>query len=90
MALSGDELARLAKAVKSRLDFLTFLRELRANRIHHPQEWENGSLDQFINGMIGFTCDMEGYYRHFAQDVDPNQPNWRVRADILVAAKVYE
>jgi hypothetical protein len=88
--LKGDELARLAKAVDSRAAFLSFLTDLRANCRTHKQEWENADLDQFIKGMIGFTRDMDGYYRSYAADVDTNQPSWRLMAEILLAAKVYE
>lgn len=72
---------------KERLaDFVAALaKDLRENAI----EWENVSLDRFLDAMEAWIRDMDGYYKNTDQPV-PETPTWRTFADILLAARVYE
>ena len=71
--------------------FIAFLGALIAD--HKNNHWENGTLDLFLEGMQGWLEDMdlEDFYRRMErQEVLSSNVNWRVFADILVAATVYE
>jgi len=84
------DLVEQAAAVTSRADFLAFLEALRLDLRHQPGEWENDSLDSFLDGLQGFASDMDGYYRNAGEAVDVDVITWRMAAQMLLAATVYE
>jgi hypothetical protein len=88
--IQGDALVEKGEAVDSKADFTEFVRLLLLNYRQHPGEWENNSLELFLEGLIGFVENQEGYYRNVGAAVNLERPNWRVFADILLAARVYE
>ncbi len=88
--MDGDKLVDVAATINNRNEFIKFLDELTKNLSSHGSEWENGSLDLFLEAMKRFTESAEGYYQNIGESVDCNRPSWRLFADILLAAKVYE
>jgi hypothetical protein len=89
-SLYGDALIERGQAVKSKADFVGFAQSLLENLRAHPNEWENASIDHFLQGLVGFTQSMEGYYENMGVAVDLQHPEWKVFADMLLAARVYE
>ncbi|MCC5945595.1 MAG: hypothetical protein JJT94_11725 [Bernardetiaceae bacterium] len=47
------------------------------------------SITSFLEGVESWVEDMEGYYENTNQDL-PDDVNWKIFADILYAAKMYE
>ncbi len=89
--MDGDQLVDFAESLTDREGFLQFLEELVRNRRQFPEEWENNTLDNFLNAFMQFSKDAGGYYRNFGrEDVDIQTPSWRMIADALLASKVYE
>ena len=88
--MNCDDLAVLANAVKSRSDFLNFLDELNENYRSHGDEWENNTLDRFLEAYSAFAHAIGGYYKNMHEEVDIETITWRMAAQILTAAKVYE
>lgn len=75
--------------IESKSDFISFVELLVQNLRDNPEEWENKTLPDFLQAVASWTEDMEGYYEN--NDIPlPEHINWRVIADILVAAKMYE
>lgn len=88
--IHGDEFIERAEQIGSRSDFCTFTRELLENFRQHPDEWENASLEDFLRALAGFAENMDGYYSNIGATIDCDVPNWRIFADMLLAARVYE
>ncbi len=59
------------------------------NLKNNPEEWENRTLEEFLGAMASWIEDMEGYYMNNNHPA-PENVNWKVFAEILVAAKMYE
>ena len=76
--------------IRSREDFVKFLTTLLNNYHTSKEDWENNTIKSFLNGIMGFTEDAKGYYDNIGEDVDVEKPSWRLFADILLAARVYE
>jgi hypothetical protein len=76
-------------AVTSKCDFVDFVNNLRADLNAHPKEWENNTLDRFLEALSAWTQDMDGYYENHHFPV-PTSPSWRDLAEMLLAAKYYE
>ena len=56
---------------------------------YNPDEWENKDLSSYLEAIASWIEDMDGYYENTNQPL-PKDTNWKVFADILMAAKVYE
>jgi hypothetical protein len=82
-------LAEQANAVETREDFVAFVGALKADFDADGAQWQNTDLASFLDAMAAWTQDMDGYYRHTGQKLS-DVPSWRVLADILVGASMYE
>ena len=77
-------------SITTKQDFVEFLRLLVDDCRTHSQSWPNSSLDAFLDGLLGFVQDIEGFHRNAGLKVDLVCPSWRLFADSLLAARVYE
>ena len=84
-----DELGNKARSINTKEDFLDFLRLLIHDLKNSPDSWENVRLDSYLEAAAAWTEDMEGYYMNNKLPV-PENVNWQVFADILMAAAIYE
>jgi len=84
-----DALVDQAAAIRSRADFVEFVRELSANFIEHPEIWANDRLDVFLSAMAAWVEDSDGYFASTRQSV-PVSLDWKHIAEMLLAASIYE
>jgi uncharacterized NAD(P)/FAD-binding protein YdhS len=75
--------------ITSRADFVRFVRDLCTEIESSAENWENSDLRSYLEAMAAWTEDMDGYYRNSGQSL-PQQPSWKILAEILLAARVYE
>lgn len=86
----GDDLFDYARTVNSRDDFIKFVEFLNADYRVKNDEWGNTDLESFLGGLSGFAQDMDGYYKNMGDVVDVEAITWRMAAEMLLAARVYE
>ena len=67
--------------IESKKDFLIFLSALRADFTANQGQWENGTLDRYLEAMEAWIADS-------GQAIDP--VSWKAFANALYAAKIYE
>ena len=82
-------LAEHNNLIRSREDFVAFAKALTKDLHDNPATWENASLERFLEALGAWVEDMDGYYTNQGKPV-PQQPDWKVLADMLMAAKMYE
>lgn len=75
--------------INSKEDFIDFVELLASNLKNNPEEWVNKSLPDYLGSISSWTEDMEGYYQNNGMTM-PENVNWKVFANILIAAKMYE
>ncbi len=75
--------------ISSKEDFIRFVELLVSNLNSNPSEWTNKTLSEYLEGIASWTEDMEGYYQNNNIPI-PENINWKVFANILIAAKMYE
>ena len=75
-----------AKTVKDKSDFVEFLKHLLHDLENKPDEWQNTSLDMYIECMAAF---LESSKNPSFSEIDFT-PAWSVFAEIMVAASIYE
>lgn len=76
--------------MNSRSDLIQFIHALQDDLEKHPESWENDDLHSYLGALARFLGDAHGYYRNRGDDVDANLPSWRLLADGLQAASVYD
>ena len=76
--------------MNSRADLVCFIYALQDDMEQNPETWENKDLHTYLGALARFLNDSHGYYRNAKLDVDAGVPSWRILADSLQAAAVYE
>jgi len=77
------------KTIRPKADFLVFLDEFRADLEQNREEWENPTLERFLDAMESWIDACDNYYRNTNQPVQTNI-NWRFIADALMGARIHE
>ncbi len=75
--------------INNKEDFVNFVVLLISNLNNNPNEWTNRTLPEYLESIASWTEDMEGYYKNNHIPI-PENINWKVFANILIAAKMYE
>jgi hypothetical protein len=83
------EARELIDTMKSKEDFVAFVEALRRSLAESPEQWENRTLDDYLEALGRWTEDSDGYYQNTGQPV-PRRVDWKVFARALCAASVYE
>jgi hypothetical protein len=83
------ELLDQVKHMQTREDFVAFLHSLVRDFRERPEQWENTSLEAYLEAMAAWVQDMEGYYRRCGEQV-PKHLTWKNVGEILLAARIYE
>ncbi|MEU1181325.1 hypothetical protein ABZ464_27495 [Streptomyces sp. NPDC005820] len=78
-----------ADLVRTRDDFARFLTDALADLQNRPQDWENGTLERFLEAWVAWVVDMPGWYKNRSERI-PDQPEWNLLATMVMAARVYE
>ncbi len=84
-----NELEESVKSVNSKEDFLRFMNALMNDLKTNSDQWENKTLADYLSAMQSWTEDMEGYYINNNIPI-PENICWKIFADILMAATMYE
>jgi hypothetical protein len=77
------------ESVNSKSDFVQFIEGLRADLTDNPDEWENPTLDRFLEATAAWVAASDNYYRNTGRPY-PDNISWRFFAEVLAAARSYE
>ena len=78
----------MAQSVSSREELVGFIAHLAGSAVEDG--WENKKLADYLDALAGWLADCEAFYRNTGSKVDSSKPQWRVFAEALLAASVYE
>ena len=76
--------------IKDRASFAKFIGDLLESLQTKPESWENNSLERFLEALQAYTLGIQGYYNNIEPGQNADVPSWKVFADILKGASVYE
>ncbi len=71
-------------------EFITSVKALRLDFENNPEKWENKTIPEFLEAIENYADDIQGYYNNTKQNINSETANWKVFADILNGASVYE
>lgn len=72
--------------IKTIEDFRKFLEDFKTEHIH----WENNTLESFLEALSRYSEDIQSFYDNTNQKIDVAIPSWKVFADLLKGASMYE
>ncbi|MCW3818053.1 hypothetical protein ONA91_26750 [Micromonospora sp. DR5-3] len=75
--------------VASPADVARIVEEMLADLEAHPGEWENTSLETFLDALSRSLRGLPQLYRNLGEDF-PDPPTWKQLAEALVMATGYE
>jgi hypothetical protein len=75
--------------IHSREDLVAFIRDLHRDYLQRGEDWENSTLDRFLEALASWTEDAGGWYQNFGKEL-PANGDWTFIARALSAATVYE
>ncbi|MGN6111299.1 MAG: DUF7660 family protein [Kofleriaceae bacterium] len=78
-----------ARSVQTRGDLVAFVAALQADLVSNPEDWTNADLAAFLEAMAAGLQDSDGYYRNTEQNLS-GLPPWKILADALMGARIYE
>ncbi len=84
-----NELVAKIDSLNTKEDFIEFVELLVLDLNRNPGDWENKSLESYLEAIASWTQDMEGYFHNNNLPL-PKDINWKIFANILIAAKMYE
>ena len=76
--------------INSRKEFINFLEGLLKEYQEHPENWENHKIEDFLEAMIRYSDSVQQYYKNTDQDINADEAQWKVFADIIKGASIYE
>jgi hypothetical protein len=76
--------------VTDRQSFVNFLEKFHQDLLNNKQDWENKTLEDFLEALTRYADDIQSYYDNTGQNINANTASWQVFADMLQGAKVYE
>jgi hypothetical protein len=62
------------------------LKELKGKKAN----WKNEKIENFIESIIAYSEDIDGYYQNMNFSTSAETPTWRIFAQILKGATIYE
>ncbi|MGI4885174.1 MAG: DUF7660 family protein [Janthinobacterium lividum] len=81
-------------AIQNRPDFVSFLNRLLTDYQSNGEEWENQKLGDFLEALATYAADIDGFYQNISSvdkvAIDADVVSWRVFADMLRGATIYE
>ena len=69
-------------------DLISVIAALRSDLIERPDDWENATLERFLDAMAAWLSAFPQPYINTGEAVP--DPHWRFVADLLCAARIYE
>jgi len=75
--------------VTSLTDVAEVVHQMLADLREHPTEWENHTLDRFLDALAAALEGLPSRYANRGQQL-PNTTTWKILAEALVTASGYE
>ena len=76
-------------AIKSKDEFVSFLLKMKEDKIYYDSEWENKSIESYLEAIASWTEDMDGYFSNMNLN-PPKDIDWAFIAMLFYVGKIYE
>lgn len=83
------EVGDLLDHVHDHRDLARVVEVMRADLLAHPNEWENHTLERYLEGLAALVDDLDGLLANRGEEM-PERPSWALIAELLTGASGYE
>lgn len=84
-----SDLEETQSRVETREELIAFVSLLRQDFAKNGHQWENSTLDTYLEALQAVLADWRGRFANRGELV-PEVPSWRLVAEVLLAASAYE
>lgn len=74
----------------TRQDFIQFIENLKTDFIENKEQWENKTIEDYLEAISRYVEDIDGYYKNTNQRVALEKIDWKVFADTSKGSSIYE
>lgn len=74
----------------TRIEFVEFLKGFRKDLEENKSDWENITLEDFLEAMQAYSEDIQGYYDNMKSNINADEATWENFMTILKGSAVYE
>ncbi|WP_394751349.1 DUF7660 family protein [Spongiimicrobium salis] len=74
----------------TRLEFVKFLEEFRKDLMENKSDWQNNTLEDFLEAMQAYATKVQGFYDTMKMDINADEPTWENFKTRLKGARIYE
>ncbi|GAB0156762.1 hypothetical protein CHRYSEOSP005_20290 [Chryseobacterium sp. Alg-005] len=71
-------------------EFIQFIDNLRSDFIENKDQWENKTIEDYLEAMSRYVEDLQEYYLYTNQNIDLEKVDWKIFSDILKGSSIYE
>lgn len=71
-------------------EFIQFIENLKTDFIENKEQWENNTIEDYLEAVSRYTEDIDGYYKNTNQEIDLEKVDWKIFADVLKGSSIYE
>ena len=75
--------------IKSKEEFISFLLKMQEDKNNNDSEWENKSIESYLEAIASWVEDMDGYYSNMNLS-KPKDIDWSFIATLFYVGKIYE
>lgn len=75
--------------IETHTDLAKFIQQLREELNDRSEQWENSTLERYLEAMAGVVSDIDGYFNNSDKPL-PAAETYRTMATILTASTMYE
>lgn len=69
---------------------MSFQRNLKLTLTKIKENWKNVNLSDFLESMIAYAEDTQGFYDNMVMKINSGNPTWKNSSHILKGASIYE
>jgi len=85
----AKKLTEIRQKIQSKDDLVSFILILIKFLKEYPEDWENITLESYLDALAAWINDMDGYFHNIGEPV-PQQPDWELIGRSLMNASNYE
>jgi hypothetical protein len=74
----------------NKVEFIESIRKLRVDFEQNTGKWESKTIPEYLEAIERYAEDIQGYYNNTNQNINADNANWKVFADIMKGASIYE
>jgi len=82
------DLNNLLDRIENNKDFVLFVEQLIIDLKQNPDNWENNTLESFLESMSAWVNSLEGFYLN--QGSQSPRIDWKFIGQLLLASRIYE